>query len=156
MRRLGIHKCVSTYEGTEDTWKLTLGLGVGFISYAHTLPTKPEIYHGSTEDEYPAEGQKYVCIDHQTKAHPCSAHPWLLLVHNVQPAGTDARSKLNRIVSRPNVMPWQLRYCTTNCITINFMFRENFPTSTQVCNSLSHRNDGRQKGVVSVTYGCYN
>ena len=32
---------------------------------------------------------------------------------------------LNRIVSWPNVMPGQILYCTTNCIPINLMSKEN-------------------------------
>ena len=47
---------------------------------------------------------------------------------------------LNRIVSRPkfNVKPGQILNCTTNCIPINLMLKENFPTNTQVWNTLSH------------------
>ena len=36
------------------------------------------------------------------------------------------------------------------------MFKENFPTNTQVWYCLSHWNDCRQRGVIGVTYGCYN
>ena len=39
---------------------------------------------------------------------------------------------LNRIVSKPNVMPGQILYCTTDCIPVELMFQENFPTNTQV------------------------
>ena len=38
---------------------------------------------------------------------------------------------LNRIVSMPNVMPGQILYCTTDCIPVDLMFQENFPTNTQ-------------------------
>ena len=34
---------------------------------------------------------------------------------------------LNRIFMRPNVAPWQILHCITNCIPINLMFKENFP-----------------------------
>ena len=44
---------------------------------------------------------------------------------------------LNRIVSKPNVTTGQILHCTTNWIPINSMFKENFPTNTQVWNSLS-------------------
>ena len=47
-------------------------------------------------------------------------------------------------------------YCTTNYISIDSMFKGNFPTVTQVSNSLSHRNDRQQIGVICVTYECYN
>ena len=39
---------------------------------------------------------------------------------------------LNRIVSKPNVTPWQTLCCTTDYISVDFMFQENFPTHTQV------------------------
>ena len=54
----------------------------------------------------------------------------------------------NRIVSKPNVMLGQIPYCTTDSIPIDLMFQENFPTHIQVWNSLSHRNDCRQRGVI--------
>ena len=37
--------------------------------------------------------QKHACIDHQTKVYPCYAQGWPRLVHNIQPAGKDVRSK---------------------------------------------------------------
>ena len=40
--------------------------------------------------------------------------------------------KLNWIVSKPNVMPGQILYCTTDCASIDLMYQENFPTNTQV------------------------
>ena len=60
-----------------------------------------------------------------------------------------------KIFSRINVTPEQILHCTTNYIKINLMFEENFPTHTQVWNSLIHQNDCRQGGVIWVTYGCF-
>ena len=37
-----------------------------------------------------------------------------------------------------------------------FLLQENFPTHTQVWNCLNHRNDCRQRGLILVTYRCYN
>ena len=48
---------------------------------------------------------------------------------------------LNRIVSKLNVTPGQIQYCTTDSIPIDLMFQEIFPTNTQVLNNMSHRND---------------
>ena len=62
---------------------------------------------------------------------------------------------INRIVSKPNVTPGHILYCTANCIPIDLRFKENFLTNTQVWNSLSHRNDCLKRGVIRVTYGCY-
>ena len=36
------------------------------------------------------------------------------------------------------------------------MFKENFPANTQVWNGMSHWNDCWHRGVIWVTYGCYN
>ena len=33
---------------------------------------------------------------------------------------------LNRIVSKPNVTPGQILYCTTDCIPVDLMFQEIF------------------------------
>ena len=44
---------------------------------------------------------------------------------------------LNRNVIRPNVAPEQMLYCTTNCIPIDLMFKENIHPGTQVWNSLT-------------------
>ena len=62
----------------------------------------------------------------------------------------------NRTASKPNVMPWQILYCTTDSIPVNLMFHENFPTNTQVWNRLRHRNDFWQRRVIRVTHQCYN
>ena len=38
---------------------------------------------------------------------------------------------LNRIVSKPNVTPGQILYCTTDCIPIDLMLIENFPANIE-------------------------
>ena len=59
----------------------------------------------------------------------------------------------NIIVRKPNVTPRQF---PTESILIDLMFQENFLTHARVWNCLSHRNDCRQRGVIWVTYRCYN
>ena len=93
MSWLDVHENIDV----SDT-KLMLSLQVRFISSDFTanklFPINPESDHGSTEDEPPARGRKPVCIDHRTKAYPCYyIHRWSWLVHNVQPARKNARSK---------------------------------------------------------------
>ena len=61
---------------------------------------------------------------------------------------------LTRIVSKPKATPGQILYCPADCNPVDLMFRENFPTNTQVCNRLSNRNDCRQRGVIRVTERC--
>ena len=66
---------------------------------------------------------------------------------------------LSRIVSKLNIMSVQILYCTTDCISVDLMFEENFPTNTHIWNhlsDLSNRNDCRQRGVIQVTFRCYN
>ena len=63
---------------------------------------------------------------------------------------------LNRIISKPNDTPWQILYCTSDCIPVDLMFEENFHTNTQVWNVMSHRNDCRQRWAIWVTYQCHN
>ena len=80
------------------------------------------------------------------------------MTSNQQPAQTSSKpptqpvQNLNRIVSNPNVTPWQILYCTTDSISIDLMFQENFPTNTKVRNRLCHRNDCQERGVIWVTY----
>ena len=67
--------------------------------------------------------------------------PRLILVTHTDDLGWNKTSNhqqqmliqnLKRIVSRPNVTPGRILHCPTNCILINLMFKENFPTNTQV------------------------
>ena len=62
----------------------------------------------------------------------------------------------NRIVREPNVTSRQIPYSTTDSTPIDMIFQENFPIHTQVWTLPSHRNDCRQRGVIWVTYWCYN
>ena len=55
---------------------------------------------------------------------------------------------LNRIISKPNVVSEQILYCTTDCIPVDLMFQENFPTNTDVWNHLRQQKDCRQRGVI--------
>ena len=115
--------------------KLTLFLWVGFISSHLTADlskvaknTLQHIHHvmnsdhGSTEDESPAWGQKHSCIDHLTKAYPCSAHGWLWLVHKSNQQGQIFVKNHIRIVSKPNVTPGQIPYFTTDSIPVDLFF----------------------------------
>ena len=64
---------------------------------------------------------------------------------------TDAHLKPQQDCQWANVMPGQITYCTTDCIPVDLMFRDNFPTNPQVLNRLSQQNDCRQRGVIWVT-----
>ena len=106
----------------------------------------------STEDESPVWDQitlalimkpRLILVVHTDNLDLCitSNQQCQMLVQN-----------LNMIVCRPNVMPMQFLYCTTNCIIINFVLQEHFPTNTRVGNRLWHRNDRRQRSVIRVTF----
>ena len=67
--------------------------------------------------------------------------PRLILVWHMDDLGWNITSNqpgqmfvqnLIRIVSKPKVKPGQILYCTTDCIPVDLMFEENFPTNTQV------------------------
>ena len=80
-----------------------------------------------------ASGSCLKGIDLQTKACPCCAHGWPWLLHNVQPAGKNDHSNLNRIVSRPSVASgrfciapqtvFQLTRCSRRTILLKHKFR---------------------------------
>ena len=91
------------------------------------------------------------CIDHKANGYPRWAYGWPCLTH-IMPNQLRQMldQNLNWIVSRPNVTPGKILYCTT-CILIDLMFRKNFPTDTQVWNSLSRLNDSRRRRVIWVT-----
>ena len=101
---------------------------------------EPESDHGSTEDEPPAGSQsvpaliikpRFILVMHMDD------HGWYI-TSNLQ--GTMFLQNLKRIVRKPNVMPRQFPYCTTDSIPIDLMFQGNFPTDTEVWNCQSHRN----------------
>ena len=68
----------------------------------------------------------HVFINHRTKAYPCYAHGWSWWVHNVQPAGKDARSKPSQDCQKTKCYAVQIPHCTTDCISINLVFQETF------------------------------
>ena len=143
MRGLRIQKNIPV----PDT-KLTLGLSVGLLS-SHLAADKifiVELRANMGPDEPLALGKKHAFII-----------PWLILVVRTDDLGYYIMSNyqghmlfqhLNRIASRPNVKPGQILYCTTNSIPIDLKLQESFHTYTQVWNSLSHRNDRRQRRMI--------
>ena len=140
MRKLGIYESIPV-SGT----KLMLGLRVSFISSHSTadklFPVNPSAITGPPKMSLLLEAKSMKAL---------IIKPRLILVVHMDDLGWNKTShqlqqiliqNLNRIVSRPNVTPGQILYCTTNCFPINMMFKENVPTKTQVWNSLGYRND---------------
>ena len=147
MRRLGIHKDIPV----SDT-KLTLGFRVGSISSHLTVdklfPVNPRAMTGPPKMRLLLEAKSMPAL---------IIKPRLTVVAHTDDIGWNITSNerqqmlvldLNRIVSRPNVMPGQILYCTTNCNKIDLMLKENFHPDTQVWTSLSHRIDCLQRGVI--------
>ena len=131
MRGLDIHK-----DGPVSVTKLMLGLRVGFISSHLTVkklfPVNPGAITGPPKISLLLEAksmpamimkQRFILVMH-TDDHGCK------ITSNQQ--GQMLVQNLNRIVSKPNVMPGQVLYCTTDRIPVNLMFQENFPTNIQV------------------------
>ena len=120
---------------TDSVTKLTLGLQVGFISSHLTVeklfPVNPRAITGPPKMDLLLE----------TKGTPAlSINPRLILVAHTDDLiwyrtsnqqGQMFVQNLNKIVSKPNVPPGQIPYCTTDCIKID-LFRNNFSTNIQV------------------------
>ena len=147
MRGLDIYKNIPV-----SFTKLQLGLRVGFISSHLTagklFPVNPKAITSLPKIRLllEAKGMPALIIK-----------PRLILVTHTDHLGWYTTSNqqgqmfvrnLNRIVSKLNVMPVQIQYCASDCIPVDLMFQENFPTNTQVWNRLSHRNDYRQRRVI--------
>ena len=126
MRGMNIHKNIPV-----SVTKLTLGLQLGFISSRLTMdklfPVNPRAITSP------------VNISHLLEAKSMPAliiKPRFILVTHTDDLGWYKTSNqqgqmfvenLNRIVSKPNVMPGQIPYYTDS-IPIDLMFQENFPT----------------------------
>ena len=155
MRGLDIHK-----NSPVSVTKLTLGIWVGFINShltanklfpvnlrAITSPPNMSLLVGAKSMPALIIKPRLIRVTHTDHVgwNMTSNQHGLMFVQN-----------LNRIDSKPNVTPGQILYCTPDFIPDDLMFEENFPTNTQVWNRLSHRNVCRQRGVIWVTYRCYN
>ena len=161
MRGLDIHKNIPV----SDT-KLTLGFRVGFIS-SHLaadrlLPVNLRVITGPPKISILFEAESTPALIIKPRIilvmHICTTQFSVTLVGTLRLTSREQMviQNINKIVSRPNVLPGQIQYCATYCIPINLMFQENVSTNTQAWNSLSHRNDRRQRGVIWITHGCYN
>ena len=140
MRGLGIHKNILV-SGT----KLKLGLRVGFISSHLTadklFPVNPRAITGPPKMSPLLEAKSMPALIIKPRLTPVPRMNDLSSNKTSNQHQQIFIQNLNRIASRPNVTPGQIMHCTTNCIPINLMFKENFPTNSQVWNCLSHRND---------------
>ena len=138
MRGLDVHENIDV----SDT-KLMLGLRICFISSDLTanklFPINPRVVTGLPKISLLLEVERTSAL---------IIEPRLILVTYTDDLGGYITSNqqgkmlvqnLHRIVRRPNVMPGEIPHCTTDCIPVNLVFQENFPTNTQVRNSLCCR-----------------
>ena len=147
MRGLDVHENIDV----SDT-KLMLGLRVCFISSDLTANKLFPI------NSRAITGPPKMSLLLEVESTPAYIiEPRLILVTYMDDLGRYITSNqqgkmlvqnLHRIVRRPNVTPGQIPHCTTDCIPINLVFQENFPTTTQVRNSLCRRNDRRERRVI--------
>ena len=150
MRGLNIPKNI-----TVSITKLTLILRVGFIS-SHLImdklfPINPRAITGPPKMSLLLEAKSMPALIIKLRfilATHTDDLGWDIMNIFPNQQGKMFIQNLNRIVRKPNVAPRQFPYTTTDSIPIDLMFQENFPTHTQVWNSLSHRNDCRQRGVI--------
>ena len=142
MRGLDIHK-----NSPVSVTKLTLSLRVCFISSQLTanklFPVNPRAITGPPKMSLLLEAKSMPALIIKPNQMHTDDLGWNI-TSNQQ--GQMLVQNLNRIVSKPNVTPGQILNCTTDCIPVDLMFEENFPTNTQVWNCLDHRNDCRQSG----------
>ena len=147
MRGLEIHK-ISPVSVT----KLTIGLREGFISSHLTVdkffPVNPRAIMGPPKMSLLLEAKSMPTLIIKSRLIPVTHTDDLGWYITSNQQGQMLIQNLNRIVSKPNVMPGLILYCTTDCNPVDLMFQENFPTNTQVWNRLSHRNDRRQREVI--------
>ena len=112
-----------------------LGLRVGFISPHLTADKLFPVNAGAMTSPLK------LSLLHQVKSTPALiVKPRLILVMHTDDLGQYITfnqqgqmliQNLNRIVSRKNVLPRQILYCTRYCSPINLVFQENFHTNTQ-------------------------
>ena len=129
LRGLGIHKSISV-----SVAKLTLGLCVGFNSSHLTVD---KLF---TVNQRAITGLPKISLLLEAKSPPALIiKPRHILVADMDDLSWCITSNrhgqifiqnLNRIISKPNVTPGQILYCTTDSIPIDLMFQENFPTNT--------------------------
>ena len=83
--------------------------------------------------------------------------PKLILVTHIDDLGWNITSNqqqqmliqdLNRMVSRPNITPGQILYCTTNCIPIDLMFKEHFPPRGALSKLLKREGRAGAEGAI--------
>ena len=127
MKGLDIHK-----NSPVSVPKLTLGLRVCFIS---SNLTTNKLFPVTTRA---ITGPPKMSLLLEAKSMPALIiKPRFILVTHTDDLGWNITSNqqgqmsvqnLNRIVSKPNVTPGQILYCTTDCIPVDLMFEENFPT----------------------------
>ena len=131
---MNIHKNIHVY-----ITKLMLGLQVNFISSHLTVdrlfPFNPRAITGPPKMSLLLEANSMPAL---------MIKPMLILVTHKDDLGwyiTSSQQRqmfvqnLNKIVSKPNVTPGQIPYCTSDSIPIDLMFQENFRTHTQVWTS---------------------
>ena len=128
---LGVHKNIPV-----SNTKLTLGLRVGFVS-SHLTEDKLFLVNARA-----ITGPPKMSLLLEVKSTPALiVKPRLILVMHTDDLGryiTPNQQRqmlvqnLKKIVSRPNVTPRQVLYYTTNCIPINLVFQENFPTNSSL------------------------
>ena len=118
-----------------------LGLRVCFISSDLTanklFPINPRAVTGPPKMSllFEVESTSALIIEPRLILVTCTDDLGGYITSNQQ--GKMLVQNLHRIVRRPNVTPEQIPQCTTDCIPINLVFQENFPTNTQVRNTVS-------------------
>ena len=140
-------------------------IGLFIASRESTRTNEPPKHYTQKGAKAIKGSPKVSFLDEAKSMHELIIKPRLILVVHTDDLGwciksnqqgANARSKPQQDCQQTNVTLGQILYCTIHCIPINLMFHEKFHTNTQVWNSLCHRNDLRQTGVIRVSNVCYN
>ena len=138
MRGLDIQKKIPA-----SVTKVMLGIHVDFISSHLTVdklfPVNPRAITGPPNMSLLLEAESIPSL---------IIKPRLILVTHTDNLGWYITSNQQRQMLVQNHFVSQILYCTTDCIPVDWMFQENFPTNTQIFHHLSHRNNCRQRGVI--------
>ena len=109
----------------DSVTKLTLGLRVGFISYHITadklFPVNPRAITGTLKMSLLLEAKSMPALIIKSRLILVMHMDDLCWYITSNQQGQMFVQNLNRIVSKPNVTPGQIPYCTTDSIPIDLM-----------------------------------
>ena len=131
MKRLDIHKDIPVAI-TKQTLSLLVGFSSLDLAADKLFPVDPKAFTGAPKKSLLLEAQSRPALIIKPRLILVSLTDDLNWYTTSNQHGHIFIQNLNWIIRQINVTPWQILYFTTNCISIDLMFQENFHTDTQV------------------------